>query len=86
MKKLSILPQQGPKITTSDRSARQLGQGDGKGILLFVLEFVFLASMCHKGLHGGGSDSSAEIERIDDNKEAPRKTSGRYGLISPIPT
>jgi hypothetical protein len=86
VKKLSILAKNGPKTTTSDRSANQSGLGDGHGGSWFVLGFVFLAGMCHKGLYGGANNSLAAIEEgIDDYKEAPRKKRGRYGLKSSIP-
>jgi hypothetical protein len=86
VKKLSILPQYGPNTTKSDRSANQSGLGDGHGGSWFVLEFVFLAGICHNGLYGGKNNSLAAMEEgIDDRKEAPRKISGRYGFFSLIP-
>lgn len=86
MKKLSILPQYGPNTTKSDRLAKQLGLSDGRETSWLVLEFVFLAGICHNGLYGGEDNSLAAIEEgIDDGQEAPRKISGRYGFLSLIP-
>jgi len=86
VKKSSIFAKKGPKTTKSDRSANQSGLGDGHGGSWFVLGFVFLAGMCHKGLYGGEHNSLAVTEEgIDDDKEAPRKKRGRYGLKSSIP-